>query len=57
MLCVVQQTLTIIREFVYDVLNRKDEIKQSEKEISAWADWAREQADKIDPIKTGLMIE
>jgi len=47
----------IIREFVYDVLNRKDEIKQSEKEISAWADWAREQADKIDPIKTGLMIE
>ena len=53
----VQQTLTIIREFVYDVLNRKDEIKQSEKEISAWADWAREQADKIDLIKTGLIIE
>jgi len=47
----------IIREYVDVVLNRIDEIDQPVNEIINWSAWAREQADKIDPIKTGLIIE
>jgi len=45
------QKATIIREYVSLILNRTNEIERPVDDIKEWAEWALEQANRIDPIK------
>lgn len=45
------QKAEIIRKYINLILNRANEIDRPISEIKEWAEWAFEQANKIDPIK------
>lgn len=47
-----------LREYVAEVLsaNESDEQPVSTKDLQAWAAWAREQADSIDPVKSRAFL-
>jgi len=47
-----------LREYVAEVLsaNESDEHPVSDKDLQAWAAWAREQADSIDPVKSRAFL-
>lgn len=47
-----------LREYVTEVLsaNESDEQPVAAKDIQAWAAWAREQADSIDPVKSRAFL-
>jgi len=48
-----------LRDYVTEVVsaNRASENPTSDKDLQAWATWAREQADSIDPIKSKSFLD
>jgi hypothetical protein len=46
-----------IRIYVNSVLGRSAEIPIQADQLSQWAAWARSEADRIDPIPSGIVIE